>query len=106
MRKFTDEEIAAIRKNIDNGVLYCGIKNGRGQGLIQKHLGYISYRHFGSSAVKNTDKDLKWLATTIFEDCDDIVPAVWSDYHINYIPVDSKYQGVDMSREHPNAFGV
>ena len=110
MRKFTEQEISEIRKKLDEGVVYVGVKGDRATGGEIYHSAYpskfISWRHYGQSAVKNTNKDIHWLIETIFEDCDDIVPAVWSDYHISYIPLDKSYEAIDYSTSHPNVLGV
>lgn len=110
MRKFTNTEISEIRKNLNNGVVYVGVKNGRATGGEIYHSAYpsklIAWRHYGQSAIKNTNEQLRWLLETIFDDCDDIVIGVWSDYHISYIPLDKSYEAIDYSTSHPNIFGV
>lgn len=107
MKKFTMQEIAQIRAEINNGTVYCGIRDGRGEGKIYKTpFGNIGFQHFGSSAVKNTDGQLKWLLETIFSECETVTPAEWSDYHICYVPIDKQYSGIDCSRSHPNTFGL
>ena len=105
MKKFTDQEIAQIRAELNNGTQYCGIENGRGIGLIYADEDYIYWRHAGGSANKNTDEELRWLLENIFDDCETVTPAEWSDYHINYVPIDNQYQGIDLSRSHPNVYG-
>lgn len=107
MYKFTKQEIAQIRADINNGITYCGIRNGYGTGRIFKTLqGNIGFEHYGSSAIRNTDEELAWLLETIFCDCSTVAPAEWSDYHINYVPIDTNYQGIDFSRSHPNVLGI
>ena len=106
MQKFTDQEIAQIRAELNNGTLYCGIRNGKGIGLIYAHYDYIHWRNAGSSANRNTNEELRWLLENIFDDCETITPAEWSDYHINYIPIDKQYQGIDCSTKHPNVCGL
>jgi hypothetical protein len=107
MRKFTKQEIAQIRAEINNGTVYCGIRNGFGVGKIFKtEQGNIGFEHYGSSAIKNTDTELAWLLEVIFNDCNTVAPAKWSDYHINYVPIDTQYQGVDFSTSHPNVMGI
>ena len=107
MHKFTKQEIAQIRDDINNGTVYCGIHHGRGVGKIFLTLyGNIGWEHFGQSAVKNTNEDLEWLLTHIFDECETVTPAEWSDYHLNYVPIDKCYQGIDFSSSHPNVCGV
>lgn len=107
MRKFTKQEIAKIRAEINDGTVYCGVRNGLGVGRIFKtEQGNIGFEHYGSSAVKNTDIDLAWLLEVIFSDCNTVTPAEWSDYHINYVPIDRQYCGIDFSTSHPNVCGV
>lgn len=107
MKKFTAKEIKEIRENLENGYTYCGISNNYGTGCIYiTQFGNIAYEHYGSSAIGNTNKNLKWLLEVIFHDCDTIVPAEWSEYHINYIPIDKKYNGFDCSYTHPNVYGL
>ena len=107
MKKFTDTEIAKIRADINKEIVYCGICNGYGTGRIWKSRNqqYIHYSHFGAAAIDNSDDQLRWLLETIFEDCEDVAPAIWSDYHINYVPIDEHYKGIDYSVKHPNTFG-
>lgn len=106
MQKFTDQEIAQIRAELNKGTVYCGIENGRGIGHIYADEDYIYWRHAGSSANRNTDEELRWLLEVIFEDCETVTPAEWSDYHINYIPIDKQYQAIDLSTKHPNVYGL
>lgn len=107
MYKFTKREIAQIRAEINNGTVYCGIRNGYGVGKIFKtEQGNIGFEHYGSSAIRNTDDELAWLLEVIFKDCQTVTPAEWSDYHINYVPIDKHYQGFDFSTSHPNVCGV
>ena len=106
MKKFTNQEIAQMRADINNGTIYCGIYDGKGVGRIYKTpFGNIGFQHFGTSAVKNTDGQLRWLLETIFVECETVTPAEWSDSYINYIPIDKQYSGIDVSTKHPNAFG-
>ena len=110
MRKFTNQEIAEIRRNLNNGVVYVGVKNGKATiGRIYRSAypsKFIAFEYYGQSAVKNTNEQVRWLLETIFEDCDNIVEAVWSDYHVSYIPIDGSYEPIDLSGSHPNVFGV
>ena len=111
MRKFTNKEIAEIRRNINNGTIYVPVqKNGKAFGGAIFHSPYpskfIAFEYYGQSAVKDTNEQVRWLLETIFEDCDNIVEAVWSDYHVSYIPIDGSYEPIDLSGSHPNVFGV
>jgi hypothetical protein len=108
MRKFTNTEISEIRANLNNGVVYCGICNGRGVGQITVSPNglYIRWQHYGQSANKNTDEELRWLLETIFESCETVTPAEYSKYHVNYVPIDKAYKGIDMSYMHPNIYGL
>ena len=108
MKKFTNAEIAEIRTNLNNGLVYCGICNGRGVGdiMVSPDKKLIRWRHYGQSANKNTDGQLRWLLETIFEGCETVTPAEYSEYHINYVPIDKQYQGVDLSAKHPNVYGL
>ena len=92
MRKFTNNEIAEIRKNINNGMIYVPVqKNGKAFGGAIFHSPYpskfITWRYYGQSAIKDTNKQLRWLLETIFDDCEDITEAVWNEYLIDYIPL-------------------
>ena len=108
MKHFTNREISEIRENLNNGVVYCGIRNGAGTGYItvSSDLQWIRWNHYGSSANENTDRDLRWMLETIFDDCETVVPAEYSRYHINYIPIDKQYRGIDLSMRHPNVCGL
>ena len=101
MRKFTNAEIAEIRSNLNKGIVYCGVRNGYGVGeiTVSPTKEYIRWRHFGQSANENTDGQLRWLLETIFESCETVTPAEWSDYHINYVPIDKQYNGIDHSTD-------
>ena len=108
MKRFTNTEIAEIRANLNNGMVYCGIRNGSGVGQIavSQDGRFIHWIYFGQSANKNTDGQLRWLLETIFGECETVTPAEFSEYHVNYVPIDKRYKGIDMSREHPNVFGL
>ena len=110
MREFTNQEIAEIRRNLNNDVVYVGVKNGKATIGRIYHSAYpskfIAFEYYGQSAVKDTNEQVRWLLETIFEDCDNIVEAVWSDYHVSYIPIDGSYEPIDLSGSHPNVFGV
>ena len=107
MKEFTDAEIAKIRADINKDVVYCGIRNGYGVGriLISRNKQYIRYSYCGESAIVNTDSQLRWLLETIFEDCETVTSAEWSNYHVNYVPIDKQYKSTDYSVKHPNTFG-
>lgn len=108
MKKFTNAEISEIRINLNNGIVYCGIRNGAGTGhiTVSPDHKWIRWNHYGSSAEKNTDRDLKWMLENIFDDCETVVPAEYSKYHINYVPIDKQYRGIDLSTNHPNVWGI
>jgi hypothetical protein len=108
MKRFTNAEITEIRANLNNGVRYCGIRNGYGVGEIAVSYDgqYIIWKNAGQSANKNTDSELRWLLETIFGECETVTPAEYSEYHVNYIPIDKQYKGIDLSSKHPNVFGL
>ena len=107
MKKYSNQELKEILENLKNGSLYTGVTKGNyGDGVISYHNGYIRYTHFGSSAVKANIRDLRWLVETIFNECNEITEAVYSEYHVNYIPLNKKYKGIDLSRKHPNTYGL
>lgn len=106
MKHYTDSEIQAIRESITSGTVFCGIESNRGIGTIRADKNLLFWNHFGSSANKNTNDDLRWIVETIFSNCSEIVPCEYSDYHMNYIPIDSRYTPVDMSAQHPNVYGL
>ena len=105
MKRYTDSEIQEIREQLTNGAVFCGIENNRGIGTIRADKCLLSWNHYGSSASRNTVDDLRWILETIFKNCSEIVPCEYSEYHINYIPVDRKYSAVDFSASHPNVYG-
>lgn len=100
------QELKEIKINLLKGVKYTGIKNGYSQGVIYLEDNKIYYENFGSSCVKNTIKDLKWLLNVIFKECDLITECIYSEYHLNYKPISSEYKCIDMSRSHPNINGL
>lgn len=105
MKDYNNSELRSILHDMKSGTVYCAIDGyNRGIGQIRADDNYIRYSHFGSSAVSSTIRDLKWLVENIFTNCQSIVPAEWSDYHINYIPVNRAYKGIDYSTRHPNTF--
>ena len=107
MKKFTNQEIAQIRAYINNGAYYCGVINGvGGYGRIFKSDKWIAFQHYGQSAVENTNAKLRWLLENIFTDCDTVVPAEYSKYHCDYVPIDKQYERKDMSGSHPNVWGL
>ena len=108
MKRFTNAEIAEIRANLNSGTVYCGIRNGCGVGeiMVSPDGNFIRFRSFGQSAIRNIDGQLRWLLETIFRECETVTPAEYSKYHVNYVPIDKQYQGIDMSRKHPNVFGL
>lgn len=110
MKRYTDNELQSILDDINKGTVYCGVRSSDGYGvgeiMLSSDSRFIAYSHYGSSAVDSTIRGLRFLMEKIFDDCAIITPAVWSDYHIAYIPIDPQYKGFDCSREHPNTFGV
>lgn len=107
MKHYTDKELSAILSDMAHGNYYCGIdKYNRGIGAIWLNGGYIHFRHYGESAVKETIKDLRFIIEVIFSDCEMITDCIWSDYHINYIPKSDDFVGVDLSAQHPNVCGL
>ena len=109
MKKYTAQEIKAIWKNINAGVIYTGVRNnvgGVGTLELSPTGNFIRWQHYGQSAEKNTAGDLAFIINVIFKDCDEIVEARYSYYHINYIPVDGTYSAIDYSRSHPNVYGL
>lgn len=107
MKKFTDAELKGIMKNLKNGQVYCGIRHQYGVGTINLTIHHnIGWEHYGTSAEPCTIRNLRWIIETIFEDCEDIVAATWSDYHLGYIPIDKKYKGIDYSNQYPNVLNA
>lgn len=107
MKHYTNKELTAILTDMKNGVVYCGIdKYNRGIGTISADNQYICYQHYGASATKSNINGLRWLLENIFDECQIITPAVYSEYHINFIPVDTQYKAIDLSAKHPNVNGL
>lgn len=112
MKHYTNKELKEILEDMKSGTVYTGIlPNGYGEGRIYYGYGnnykpYIFWRSAGASANSPTLKEFRWLLEVIFENCELITPAVWSDYHINYIPIDTRYKGFDNSMKHPNVCGL
>jgi hypothetical protein len=95
-----------ILNRLLNGEYIQGIdSNGRGVGLVYYNDGYIHWRHYGQSARQATVDGVMFILNTIFSECIDWSPCAFSEYHVNYIPLNKKYRGVDLSRCHPNTFG-
>ena len=106
MKKYSNIELKRILENLKNGSVYIGIYNNYGSGKISYYNNFINYSYFGSSVVKANIKNLRWLLENIFNECNKITEAVYSEYHVNYIPIDKKYNAVDLSRKHPNVYGL
>lgn len=106
MKKYSNNELNKILKELNNGVDYCAIANGYGVGHIWVYNNFIFWRHYGQSAQKNNVAELKWLIENIFSDCELITPCEYSEYHIGYIPKDKQFNGFDHSTQHPNAYGL
>ena len=109
MKKYTVQEIKTIWAKINAGAVYTGVKNNVG-GMGTIHVSpagdFIRWQHYGQSAEKNTAGNLAFIINKIFDDCDEIVEARYSYYHISYIPIDNTYGAVDFSRSHPNVYGL
>lgn len=106
MKSYNRNELKAILQHLNNGGAYCGIYNGGGWGRLYKSGSMLIWDYCGQGATKSTLKGLKWIIENIFDDCDEMAQAVWSDYHINYIPIDKQYRAIDLSAQHPNVCGL
>lgn len=92
MKNYTNDELKNIIKELKNGVVYTAIKNNTSfHHTLEYFNGFIHFNYYGSSAIKPTIKDLKWLLNTIYNDCELITPSVYSDEHLNYKPIDEQY---------------
>lgn len=108
MKHYTNTELSRILADIKAGRPYVGVRgNSMVGGVIVLHPhsnDWINYDRHGSSSVKANRNRLRWVIETIFEDADEIVPAVYSEYHICFVPEDEKYERIDYSLRHPNVF--
>lgn len=106
MLKLTNEQLQTIFNGLNEGKSYCGIKNDKGIGSITNFSeDYFEIQHYGSIKVQKSVKRLQSAIEIMFNDCDEIVEAYYSEYHCNYVPVDKKYTKIDLSTSHPNVFG-
>jgi hypothetical protein len=107
MKKYTDKELEIIMDDIINGTVYVGIKDSFSWGYISCGYGYIFFTNYGQTASKKIFEHFKSTLYIMFSDCDEIVPGVYSQYHIGYIPQDTKkYKCIDYSTSHPNIYGL
>lgn len=105
MLKLTDRQVQEIFDGLNNGKSYCGIKDNRGVGRITTISSRcFQVQYYGSIHIRKTIKSLKNAIEVMFCYCDEIVEAVFSEYHCNYVPVDEKYERIDVSWRHPNTF--
>ena len=100
MRNFNEIELAAIMDGLNNGMMYTLVKNGYCAGQITASKAAIYYEVHGSSATKNTLEGLIWLLTDLFQDYDDITPAVYSYEIFNTVDLTGRYKSIDCSRYH------
>ena len=108
MKKYTNTELKKIFNDIVNGAVYVGIDNyNRGVGSVfYDGFNYIYFKHYGQTACKKNFEHFRNVVQIMFGECSEIVPGVYSKYHINYIPKDlKKYGAIDFSTNHPNACG-
>lgn len=106
MRIFTNEELKEVLKNLDNGVVYSIIsRKGYGAGEIWADKTFIRWSHRGKSAVKKNIAYLRWFLQILCRDDIDIDVAVYSEYHMGYIPTSEQYKAIDHSMSHPNVLG-
>lgn len=109
MKHYTNTELSRILADIKAGHPYVGVRGNRMiGGYILPHSqqrSLIVYRHYGSSAIKANREQLRWLLETIFDDADEVVRAIYSEYHIDFVPEDERYERIDSSTRHPNVFG-
>lgn len=108
MKHYTDTELSHIFEQIKRGVPFVGVRgNSMVSGVILLHphsTSYINYERHGSSTIKTNKKNLRWVIENIFDDADEIVPAIFSEYHICFVPEDERYERIDYSTKHPNVF--
>lgn len=109
MKHYTNTELSRILADIKAGHPYVGVRGNRMiGGYILPHSqqrSLIVYRHYGSSAIKANREQLRWLLENIFDDADEVVRATYSEYHIDFVPEDERYERIDSSTRHPNVFG-
>ena len=61
-----NEKIKSVKRFLDSGFI-VKITCGHTDMHVWLHNGYIMFRCFGQSAVKNTIKDLTWLVNNILD---------------------------------------
>ena len=108
MKKYTKKELTKMLEDIKAGTVYTSIEKGRGGiGYIKLSCTgkYIEYNHFGTSARRVSVDDLQWIIDVIFMKADKITPAYYSEYHLNYIPINEQCEHIDFSIMHPNVYG-
>lgn len=109
MKHYTDTELTHILEEIKAGRPFVGVRgDSMVGGVIAIHSqlnNWINYDRHGASTVKANIERLRWVIETIWEDADEIVPAIYSEYHIDFVPEDEKYKRIDYSTKHPNIFG-
>jgi hypothetical protein len=108
MKATSTEHYAEILANLKSGHEICGIlPNGCANGHIYYNLltDCIHWEHYGSSANAATPDELSFVFETIFKDCITWDYCEFSEYHINYKPLNSAYICIDLSRMHLNTFG-
>ena len=109
MKKYSNTELKKIYNDIVSGAVYVGIdENSRGVGCVfYDGFGYIYFRNYGQTASRKNFEHFRATLYIMFNDCLEIVPGVYSDYHVNYIPQDTKrYKAIDFSLRHPNVCGL
>jgi hypothetical protein len=100
MKNFSKIELAAIMDGLNNGMNYALVKGEYCTGFINAAGAYIHYQVAGSSAVAKDIKNLKWLLTDLFQEYDDITPAVYSYEIYNSVDLTGRYKSIDCSRYH------
>lgn len=102
MKKYSDEELQEIFKDLDKGKTYCGVgfksnpespSKGCG-GLIykgfddyRKDIPYICWSDYGSSANQFSIEGLKFVIGTIFQDYDFVTEAKYDANTCGYLPI-------------------
>ena len=81
MKTFTNVEIEQIRKDLSNGIAYCGVKDTYCIGYISSpNNGYIYYQRWGQCAVADTNENLIRILNNTFGDCETIIKAFAGRY--------------------------
>lgn len=86
MRYYTDKELSELRRELARGKQFCcnNVHNRITARIWLSKNGYIMYSYFGTSAIKNTNCELRWLIETILDDCDDFGEAYYSKFDSSY----------------------